>query len=319
MNSKKLIIIFASLFVIALVAGTFLFLYLNKDQNQVPSSNAYTIPSAQTFKVEPFPVPASGVYTSEKNGDWDFASNKEEGWIKVRNNASTTRKIGWQIDCRPDQPGGSTCWDNTANPRGELTVAPGEAWEVLVGIHCFPYQLDFTGPDFGRLMNQDTTKCNATSSPRPSPTPTRSPSPTPTRTATASPTASPSHSPNQSPSATPTRSPSPTPTRTATASPTASPTGTPPVGGPSNTPTPTPTTTPTPSPSSSATSTPAPSSSSTSTPVAESSSTPGPTTTVANASTLPQAGVNDGIMYAIIGAAALIVSAVFALMKKKYY
>ncbi len=140
---------------------------------------------------------------------------------------------------------------------------------------------------------------------------TGSPSPTPT----SSPTASPSHSPSGTPRYTPT----PTPTRSATASPTASPTGTPPVGGPSNTPTPTATPTPTntPAPSSSSTSSPAPASSST--PVAQSSSTPTPDRAVADATALPQAGVNDGIMYAIIGGVSLFVSALLALMKKKYY
>lgn len=308
MSTKRLIIIFASLFIVAIVAGTFIFLYLNKDQNQVQKSNAYSLPTAQTFKVDPFPVPASGIYTSEKNGDWDFASNKEEGWIKVRNNASTTRKIGWQIDCRPDQPGGSSCWDNSANPKGELTVAPGEAWEVLVGIQCFPYQLDFTGPDFGRLMNQDTSKCNATNTPVP--TPTHSPSPSPSVSVSPSPSASPSHSPSPSPS----HSPSPSPTVTATPSP--SPSGTPPVGGPSNTPTPSPTVTPSPTPT--VTATPAPSS--TSTPVAQASSTPGPDNrAVADATALPTAGVNDAQLYLIIGSIALVVSGALTLVKKRYH
>ncbi len=318
MKSKKIALILSSIFAVALVSGTFLFLYFNQDQNQVPPSSAYTLPSAQTFKVDPFPVPASGIYTSEKNGDWDFASNKNEGWIKVRNNATTTRKIGWQIDCRPDQPGGSSCWDNAANPRGELSVAPGEAWEVLVGPQCFPYQLDFTGPDFGRLMTQDTSKCNVTSTPSPSPTPTPSPSPSVSPSSTPSRSPSPSASPSRSPSASPSHTAIPSPSITAspsptiTATPSPSPTSTPPVGGPSNTPTPSPTATPTATPAVSSTPTP--------TPVAGASSTPEPgDRAVADATALPEAGISNGVLFTVIGGVSLLISGVFAILKKKYY
>ncbi|MDQ3099190.1 MAG: LPXTG cell wall anchor domain-containing protein, partial [bacterium] len=317
MKSKKVALILMSIFIVALVAGTFLFLFLNKDQNEVSKGAAYTLPTASVFKVSPFPMNGDGIYTTETSGEWDFASHKEEGWIKVHNRASTTKKIGWQIDCRPDQPGGSDCWDNPANPKGEITVAPGEAWEVLVGRLCLPYQLDFTGPDFGRFIPPDTSKCNKTSTPRPTPTRSASPSRTPNASPTSSSTAS------RSPSATPTRSPSATPSR----SPSATPTGTPPIGGPSNTPTPTPS--PTPNPSSTATpppsSTGTPGPSSTSTPVvAQTTSTPQPDNrAVADVSTqtetLPAAGVNNGTMFMIIGAASLLVSGAFTLLKKKYY
>ncbi|MDQ3099565.1 MAG: LPXTG cell wall anchor domain-containing protein [bacterium] len=123
---------------------------------------------------------------------------------------------------------------------------------------------------------------------------TASPSPSPTTT----PTGSPSATPSRSPSATPTRSPSPTPT------------GTPPVGGPSNTPTPTPTETPTPVASSTSTPT-----------VAQTTSTPQPDNrAVADATeTLPTVGTNNGVMFAIIGGASLLVSGVFAMLKRKYY
>jgi hypothetical protein len=320
MQSKKLIIIFASLFIIALIAGTFIFLYFNKAENEVSKSSAYTLPTARTFKVDPFPMNGDGIYTTETNGEWDFASHKDEGWIKVHNRASTTKKIGWQIDCRSDQPGGSDCWDNAANPKGELTVASGEAWEVLVGKLCLPYQLDFTGPDFGRYIPPDLSKCNATPTPKPSATATSSPTHTPTATATSTPRAS------TSPTATPSHTPSPTPRSSSSASPTASatpsPTGTPPIGGPSNTPTPSPTATTSTTPIASTTGTPGSSSAPTSTPVvAQSTSTPAPDDRAVAAATesLPVAGVNNGTFFALVGGASILISGIFALLKKKYY
>ncbi len=133
---------------------------------------------------------------------------------------------------------------------------------------------------------------------------TGSPSPSPSASPSSSPSASPSHTPSPSPTVTA----SPSPTVTATPSP--SPTSTPPVGGPSNTPTPTPT--PTPAPTTTATPTP--------TPVAAASSTTEPDNrAVADATALPESGINVGQMFAILGAVSLAISGVFALMKKKYY
>lgn len=319
MSSKKITIILASVFAVAVVAGTFIYLYLNQSQNQADESKAYNLPTAQTFRVEPFPMGESGIYSTEKEGDWDFASHKVEGWIKVRNNASVTRKIGWQIDCRPDQPGGEDCWDNKSNPKGELTVAPGEAWEVLVGRLCLPYQLDFTGPGYGRYIPPDTSLCGKT----PNPTPSLTPSPTPTSTPT------PSSTPTRTPTPTPSRTPSPSASPSPSVSPSSSPTSTPPIGGPSNTPSPSPSPTssssPTATPTSTPTNTPNPSNSSTPSPsestVAQATTTPVPDDrTVADAtSTLPEAGVSNGTLLLIIGTSSLIIAGIFTILKKKYY
>lgn len=128
--------------------------------------------------------------------------------------------------------------------------------------------------------------------PSPSPSPTDEPSITPTASPSVAPSATPAKTPSSSPSSTPSDTPEPS--------------STPPIGGPSITPTPSPTTTSTPGP--------------TSTPVAESSSTPTPDVRdVADSSTLPEAGVSNGVLFTIIGAVSLFISGIFALLKKKYY